>query len=98
MRQTRCEPRLALEARTELFVGGEVLRGHLDGGVPVRPLVACEIDRRHAAAAELALDAVAAPCERLRHAPSFSCFLWWPLCLPCPWSFAGGEGDVAGAG
>src|SRR3954470_3211873 len=77
------EPCLADEPRPERIVAGKVLGEVLDGDVATELLVVGEIDRSHAAAAELALDPVAARGECV-HQSSFSCrFLPWPL----PWFF-----------
>ena len=52
--------RLAAEARDEGLVLGQVLGQQLDGHPPLEHLVHREVDRRHPAGAEPALDAVAA--------------------------------------
>ena len=60
----RCQ-RLAAEARDERRVVGEVLGEQLQRHVALEPLVERQVDRRHAADAEAALDPVA-PCDCLR--------------------------------
>ena len=72
--------RLAPEARHERRVVGEVLGEQLERDVALEPLVEREVDGRHAADAEPALDPVA-PCDRRRRV---HCPLPLPPPLPLP--------------
>ena len=60
MVELRGDARLAQEACAEVLVAREVRREHLERDRPVELLVPARVDDGHAAAAELAVDAVGA--------------------------------------
>jgi hypothetical protein len=60
--------RLAAEARDEARVVGQVLGQELDGDVALEPRVERELDGRHAADAEAAVEAIAVR-EQVAHWP-----------------------------
>src|SRR5262249_18053398 len=87
MRQPSCESRLAGEAGAKVLVVGQAVRKQLDRDRAAELLVVRQIDGRHPAVTELALDPVAAGSERLAQSFSSPFCLCWPLCLP--WSCRG---------
>ncbi len=76
MHEARCRQRLAAEPRHERWVIGEVLGQQLDRHVTLEPAVEREVDGRHSANPEPALNPVPA-CDRCR---ASHC----PLPLPAP--------------
>ena len=71
VRDARGEPRLAQEPGPKALVVGQVLREHLERDRPSEHRVVREIDGRHTAAAERALDRVPATAggRRMLHPP-----------------------------
>ena len=82
VREPRRQPRLAQEPLAEGGVAGQVFGEQLERYRPMQLLVLREVDGRHAAVAERALEPVAAALHSGLAQPS-PCFPWCPWCGLC---------------